>query len=32
MTPGLIQRHQDYVLGPAQDSRLTTVAAGASIV
>lgn len=30
MTPGLIQRHQDYVLGPNQDSRLASVAAGAS--
>lgn len=31
MTPGLIQRHQDYVLGPNQDSRLASVAAGAVI-
>ena len=28
MTPGLIQRHHDYVLGPNQDSRLASVAAG----
>lgn len=28
MTPGLIQRHFDYVLGPNQDSRLASVAAG----
>lgn len=25
------ERHQDYVIGPAQDSRLTTVAAGAQV-
>jgi len=31
MTPGLQPRHFDYVLGPAQDSRLATVAAGAVI-
>ena len=31
MTPGLIQRHHDYVLGPNQDSRLASVAAGANI-
>ena len=28
MTPGLIQRHFDYVLGPNQDGRLASVAAG----
>lgn len=28
MTPGLIERHQDYVLGPNQDGRLASVAAG----
>lgn len=28
MTPGLVQRHHDYVLGPTQDSRLASVAAG----
>lgn len=28
MTPGLLQRHQDYVLGPNQDARLASVAAG----
>ena len=31
MTPGLVQRHQDYVLGPNQDARLASVAAGAVI-
>lgn len=31
MTPGLVQRHHDYVLGPDQDSRLATVAAGQTI-
>src|ERR1035437_5478956 len=31
MTPGLIQRHHDYVLGPNQDARLASVAAGQSI-
>lgn len=31
MTPRLIERHQDYVLGPNQDSRLASVAAGAVI-
>src|ERR1035437_5451862 len=31
MTPGLIRRHHDYVLGPNQDKRLATVAAGQSI-
>lgn len=31
MTPNLIQRHQDYVLGSRQDPRLKSVAAGASI-
>jgi len=31
VTPGMIQRHQDYVLGPNQDGRLATVAAGAAI-
>ncbi len=30
MTPGLVQRHQDYVLGPNQDARLASVAPGAS--
>lgn len=29
MTPDLQQRHYDYVLGPNQDSRLASVAAGA---
>ena len=28
---GLIERHQDYVLGPNQDSRLASVAAGQTI-
>ena len=28
MTPGLVQRHHDYVLGPNQDGRLASVAAG----
>lgn len=32
MTPGLIQRHQDYVLGPNQDGRLASVAAGQSVM
>ena len=31
MTPGLIQRHHDYVLGPNQDGRLASVAAGQTI-
>lgn len=31
MTPNLIQRHQTYVLGPNQDGRLASVAAGATI-
>lgn len=31
MTPGLIQRHHDYVLNKSVDGRLATVAAGASI-
>jgi len=31
MTPGLIPRHQDYVINRAVDSRLASVAAGASI-
>lgn len=31
MTPGMIQRHFDYVLGPNQDSRLASVAAGQTI-
>jgi len=31
LNPGLIQRHQDYVLGPNQDPRLASVAAGASL-
>ncbi|SRR5216684_1938935 len=31
MTPNLQQRHFDYVLGPNQDSRLSSVAAGAVI-
>src|ERR1017187_6575519 len=31
MTPGLIQRHHDYVLGPNQDTRLASVAAGQTI-
>lgn len=31
MTPGLVERHQTYVMGPNQDSRLTSVAAGATI-
>jgi hypothetical protein len=30
MTPGLVQRHQDYVLGPNQDGRLASVTAGQS--
>ena len=28
MTPGLVQRHHDYVLGPNQDGRLASIAAG----
>lgn len=28
MTPGMVQRHFDYVLGPNQDGRLASVAAG----
>lgn len=28
MTPGTVQRHHDYVLGPNQDGRLASVAAG----
>ena len=32
MTPGLIQRHHDYVLGPNQDARLASVAAGQQII
>lgn len=28
MTPGMIPRHHDYVLGPNQDARLASVAAG----
>jgi hypothetical protein len=28
MTPGLVQRHHDYVLGPNQDGRLAAVTAG----
>jgi hypothetical protein len=31
MTPGLIQRHHDYVLGPTQDGRLASVAAGQAL-
>lgn len=31
MTPTLQERHQDYVLGPNQDSRLASVAPGATI-
>lgn len=31
MTPGLVQRHHDYVLGPNQDGRLASVAAGQTI-
>ncbi len=31
MTPGLVQRHHDYVLGPNQDGRLSSVAAGQTI-
>jgi hypothetical protein len=31
MTPELVQRHQDYVLGPNQDGRLASIAAGASM-
>lgn len=31
MTPALQQRHFDYVLGPNQDSRLASVAAGAVV-
>lgn len=31
MTPGMIQRHHDYVLGPNQDARLASVAAGQSL-
>jgi len=33
MTPGTLQqRHQDYVIGPNQDSRLASVAAGATVL
>lgn len=31
MTPGFVERHQDYVLGPNQDGRLATVRAGQTI-